>query len=156
MPPADPDLARIDAALVGLRRLWAHDTTIEDPETGRVELSTVWVVDALLRSGREHLSVADLAGALDVAHSTASRFVTRAERAGVVQRARLIGDSRQVAVRLTPSGARLGERALQFRLSLLQRTMTSWSSRDRAALARLLTDFAHTVRHTLHHTGETR
>lgn len=156
MPPADPDLARIDAALIGLRRLWAHGTEIEDPEAGRVELSTVWVLDALARSGREHLSIADLAGALDVAHSTASRFVSRAEGVGVVRRSRLIDDSRQVAVRLTPSGAALAERALQFRLSLLQRVMTSWSGHDRANLARLLGDFAQTVPHTLPPAGETR
>jgi len=156
VPPADPDLARIDAALVGMRRLWAHDTSIEDPEAGRVELSTVWVVDALVRSGREHLSVAGLAQALDVAHSTASRFVTRAEGAGVVQRAPLADDSRQVAVHLTPSGAALAERALQFRLSLLQRVMTSWSGHDRADLARLLGDFAEAVPHSLPQTEATR
>lgn len=156
MPPADLDLTRIDAALVGLRRLWAHDTAVQDPEAGRVELSTVWVVDALQRSGRQHLSVAELASVLDVAHSTASRFVTRAERAGVVSRDRLTDDSRQVAVRLTPSGAGLAERALAFRLSLLQRAMTSWSGADRADLARLLTEFTHMVRHTLPPTGETR
>lgn len=155
VPPADADLARIDAALVGLRRLWSHDTTIQDAQVGRVDLSTIWVVDALVRSGREHLSVAGLADALDVAHSTASRFVTRAEGVGVVQRARLADDSRQVTIRLTPSGAALAERARAFRLSVLQRAMTSWPHTDRHDLARLLTEFAHTVRHTLPHQGET-
>lgn len=155
MSPADRDLVRIDAALVGLRRLWSHDTAIQDPEVGRIELSTVWVVDALVRTEHEHLSIAGLADALDVAHSTASRFVTRAEGAGVVQRARLADDSRQVTVHLTPSGAALAERALQFRLSVLAHAMTSWPAPDRHDLARLLTGFAHTLRHTLPHQGET-
>lgn len=156
MPPVDPDLARIDAALVGLRRLWSHDTAIEDPETGRIQLSTIWVVDALARSQDGCLGVAALAAALDVRHSTASRFVTRAEAAGVLHRERTVADARQVAVRLTPSGAALAERALQFRLALLQRAMGSWSGQDRTDLARLLTEFSQTVSHTLHHAGETR
>lgn len=156
MSPAERDLARIDAALVGLRRLWSHDTAIQDPDVGRVELSTVWVVDALARSEREHLSIAGLAVALDVAHSTASRFVTRAEAAGVVQRDRLADDSRQVAVNLTPPGRALAERALQFRLSVLAQAMTSWPATDRHDLARLLTGFAHALHHTLPHQGETR
>ncbi|MCE0487226.1 MarR family winged helix-turn-helix transcriptional regulator [Ornithinimicrobium sediminis] len=149
MPDAERDLAAIDAALLGLRRLWAQDRVVEDPDLGRVDLSTVWVVDAVARHGQDGLAVTDVAHVLDVAHSTASRFVSRAARAGAVRRDRSPEDARQVHVCLTDAGASLAQRAMHVRLGVLRHATAGWPQADRSAFARLLTDFAESVPHVM-------
>lgn len=142
MPTAE-DLVAIDAALLGLRRLWVHDAVVQDPDVGRVDLSTVWVADAVARECA--LTVAGVAAALHVAHSTASRFVSRAERAGVVTRGRSDEDARQVRVCLTAAGADVARRARQVRLDVLHEATARWTESERGVFARLLADFAQSV-----------
>ncbi len=153
MPTAEEHLVAIDAALLALRRLWVHDTVVQDPDVGRVDLSTVWVADAVAREGGG-LTVAGVAAALHVAHSTASRFVSRAERAGVVTRDRSGQDGRQVQVWLTGPGADVAQRARQARLHVLHEATAAWTEAERGSFARLLADFAESVPDVM--TGETR
>jgi DNA-binding MarR family transcriptional regulator len=149
---ADPVLADLDAALIGLRRLWAAPPRLADPTLGQVEMSTIWIVDALDRMA-EHpeVSVADLATAIDVAHSTASRLVDRAEAAGCVQRHPSATDSRRTAVTLTPTGRTLATVARHARTTYLAQVTTDWSDEQRATLAELLTRLADAVHHTPPH-----
>jgi DNA-binding MarR family transcriptional regulator len=152
--PHDPDpvLADLDAALIGLRRLWAAPPRLADPTLGQVEMSTIWIVDALDRlADHPEVSVADLATAIDVAHSTASRLVDRAEAAGAVSRHPSATDSRRTAVALTPIGRTLATVARQARTSYLARVTTDWSDEQRATLADLLTRLAAAVHHTPPH-----
>jgi DNA-binding MarR family transcriptional regulator len=54
--------------------------------------------------GSETLAVTDLADRLQIAQSTATELVTRAEDAGLVQRKSSPKDGRVALVRLTPAG----------------------------------------------------
>jgi DNA-binding MarR family transcriptional regulator len=148
----DPALADLDTALIGLRRLWAAPPRLADPTLGQVEMSTIWIVDALDRMAEHReVSVADLATAIDVAHSTASRLVDRAEAAGCVQRHPSATDSRRTAVALTPTGRTLATVARHARTSYLAQVTTDWSDEQRSTLAELLTRLAAAVHHTPPH-----
>jgi DNA-binding MarR family transcriptional regulator len=148
----DRALDDLDTALIGLRRLWAAPARLNDPTLGTVELSTIWIVDALER--RAHLpetTVADLAGALDVAHSTASRLVDRAETTGAVTRKPSASDSRRTAVALTPTGRTLAQAARRARTGYLAAVTADWTPEQRTTLADLLTRLAAAVHTTPPH-----
>jgi DNA-binding MarR family transcriptional regulator len=133
---------QIDAALLGLRHLWSMPA--ERPASlGGVEMSTVWVVEALDRAASsDGLSVADLAQALDVAHSTASRLVDRARDAGMVARARSPIDARKVVVSLTPAGRALADESRSFRMDHLAQVTATWTTEDQGTFATLLARFS--------------
>jgi DNA-binding MarR family transcriptional regulator len=145
----DGGLSEIDSALIGLRHLWSAPPRLDDPELGRVEMSTIWVAEAVARSGADgQPTVNDVAAALDVAPSTASRLVDRAERAGVVSRGRSAEDGRRVTIALTPAGESLATRSAGFRLAYLDRVMAGWSPAQRSDFAALLTRFVSSVNRT--------
>lgn len=146
------DLVRLDAAMLDLRRLTA--VPVRSPRVrhgaGRIEVSTVLVVDAVSRAteaGRQS-SIGDVAVALQVVHSTASRLVDRAVRAGMVTRDRALADPRRTVVALSREGLRLQREAVRFRTGRLRDMLADWSASDVATLARLLGRFersAHTT-----------
>lgn len=137
------DLDRIDRALVGLRHLWTGPLTIDDPALGALDMSTVWIVDALSRSeSGSEVTIGELAEAIDVAHSTASRLADRAESSGTVVRRPSSQDSRRVTVELTDQGRLLAQTARRFRAGYLDRVMTGWTAADRHRFAELLSRFA--------------
>lgn len=117
------DLEVLDQALLRLRRFFAAPKMVDD--RGRpVELSTLLVLSALTDEGT---TVRDIANRLDVAHSTASRFITRAEEAGMVARQASSADARATAVIMTEDGRALDRRATRFRLQRLARLTQDWS-----------------------------
>lgn len=133
------DLERIDASLIALRRLWTTPPRIDDPAFGSVEMSTIWVADSLRRTPDQ--TVADLAGHMGVAHSTASRLIGRAERVGAVSRQPDPQDQRRVTVRLTPAGQMLAQTALHHRLAIVSGATHDFTVQERATFADLLTRF---------------
>jgi len=137
MMASRPDLQTLDRALISLRRFLTAPRVLD--EGGAVELSTLLVVDGLPAQGQ---SVSDVAARLDVAHSTASRFVTRAERAGAVTRTSAPDDTRQVLVAPTPAGRALADRATAFRLDRLADLLEGWAEEDVHVLADGLRRFA--------------
>lgn len=138
------ELHLIDRALMDLRHLWRTPTHLVDPEFGRVETSTVLIVDVLTRQA-EPMPLPDLARALDVAHSTASRLVDRAEAAGAVRRSKAPEDARRVVVTTTPAGVRLAESSRSFRRRYLEAILAQWEPVERADFARQLARFARSV-----------
>lgn len=126
----DP-LHEIDDALVRLRRLWSSAPR-------GVEMSSVLVVEACAR-GDGPVSVGEVARFADVEHSTASRLVDRAVRAGYVERT---ADGRRAALELTAAGRELRERAVDLRTAWLTTVLDGWPGTDVVALARLLSRFA--------------
>lgn len=138
------DLEAIDTALIDLRHLWTTPPRIDDPTLGTVEMSTIWVAESLRR--RPIQTIADLAGRMGVAHSTASRLVARAEAAGAVVRGPDPEDNRRVTVHLTPAGASLASVALDYRLQMLAGATDDWSADDIATFARLLSRFTQSTR----------
>ncbi len=133
-------LEQIDEALIALRHFWTAPPRIQDPALGAVEMSTIWVADCLRRTPNQ--TVAELAAALDVAHSTASRLIARAEHAGAVLRDQDPHDHRRVTVHLTEAGHSLAKVALEYRVATLQAATVDWTDAERATFASLLTRFA--------------
>ena len=110
-------------------------------------MSTVWVVEAIDQGGSsDGLSVAELAEALDVAHSTASRLVDRAAEAGTVTRESSPIDARKVVVSLTPAGQALANESRSFRMDYLARVTATWTTADQGSFATLLARFAEAAR----------
>lgn len=147
--PAGEDLARIDQALIGLRHLWSGPVHLQDAALGKVEMSTVWIVNALTAPDQEYggasMSIRDLAGALGVAHSTASRLVDRAATIGAVTRGPDPQDARLSVVTLTESGRTLAQTARSFRAGYLADATGTWTAEERATFADLLTRFTDAV-----------
>jgi len=147
------DLVRLDAAILDLRRLTA--VPVRSPTVRHsavlIEVSTVLVVEAVSRAteaGRQ-CSIGDLAVAMQVAHSTASRLVDRAVRAGMVTRDRSLADPRRTVVALTDEGLRLRREAVRFRTGRLRDMLADWSASEVATLARLLERFARRTHTTM-------
>lgn len=130
----DGPLHDIDDALVRMRRLWSSAPR-------GVDMSSVLVVEACARESGP-VSVGHVARFADVEHSTASRLVDRAVRAGYVERS---ADGRRAALRLTPTGRELRERAVEFRTTWLTTVLDDWPDADVADLARLLERFAERI-----------
>ena len=145
----DAAFARLDEALIRLRRLWHIPAgSRRGPDAAAPpELSTVLVVDAISRQQRSTtpVRIADIAARLDVTPSTASRLVDRATRTGVVVRESDRHDPRRAALRLTPAGTALLDDALAFRMHYLKRILGEWSGEDIHSLAVLLSRFADEV-----------
>lgn len=139
-------LTGIDDALVQLRRLWSSDRQTVVDDRGRVvEMSSVLVVEACARVGEAGggtPSVGDVARFADVAHSTASRLVERAVRAGLVRRTDAGDDARRTTLALTADGLALRSRAVAFRLAWLGTVLAEWPPADVEAFAGLLARFA--------------
>lgn len=126
----DAVLQEIDDALVRMRRLWSSAPRGPD-------MSSVLVVEACARR-RAPSTVGDVARFAGVEHSTASRLVERAVRAGYVERA---ADGRRAALLLTARGEELRERAVAFRTEWLAGVLAAWPDADRARFAQLLGRF---------------
>ena len=141
----DVALARIDSALMNLRHLWHGPASRQPAGEGAVELSTIWVVEALSRTG-DGLTITELASALDVAQSTGSRLVERAVAAGMIERGASATDGRRVVLRPTPAGRGLAVAARAFRADYLRRLTEDWTEPERASFAGLLARFADAAR----------
>jgi|GEM_PF-1211026 len=140
-PTIGADLEAIDGALIGLRRFVAGDAPERLVEGGRVDLSTVLVVDAVARLGGR-AGIGDVAEELRVAPATATRSVDRAERAGMVRRGAGERDARRVEVVLTDEGRDLDARALDFRVGRLADLLIDWTPGRIARFAQDLEEFA--------------
>jgi len=142
------ELVRLDTALLELRRFIEVPSAARPGPTGRhgvdrVDFSTVLVVDAVARfDGVGDCSIGNVAEALHVAPSTASRFVGRAAHAGMLHRGRSTTDSRRTVLVLTPVGWRLQREAVGFRTGRLGALLSDWSASDVATFTRLLERFA--------------
>ncbi len=143
-----PHLERLDAALGRLRRLW------DCPELRRRFRERVGrpVEPAMIRTLRviEHAQdhepgVGDVATALAVDASTASRLVDAAVAAGYVSRQTSPRDRRRSVLRLTADGAALLAEATTVRTALLAELIAGWPPEDVAMLAALLERLAGTV-----------
>ena len=92
-----------------------------------MELSTLLVLGAV---GQHGATVREVATRLDIAHSTASRFITRAQEAGMVEREASAADKRVTAVTMTDGGRALERRATSCRLDRLATLTHDWPAED--------------------------
>ena len=121
-------------ALVGAEHM------IVDDHGRRIEASTLLVLEAVL-DGRAR-TVQDVAHHLGVAHSTASRLVTRAESAAMVRRVPSPVSAREAWVTATDLGTATRARGLGHRLARLADATADWPADQVVALAHLLRRFA--------------
>ncbi|MFD0206324.1 MULTISPECIES: MarR family winged helix-turn-helix transcriptional regulator [Saccharothrix] len=137
----------LDQALVRLRRLWSASRPVIDADGTPVEMSSILVVEACARRAEEgqDTSISDIAAFTDTEHSTASRLVDRAVRAGLVEREPSPADARRTRVVLTEAGCRTRDRATRFRLAWLGEVVLQWPADDVVILTSLLTRFADEV-----------
>ena len=148
------DLVRLDTALLDLRRFAEVPSAARRSSTlghggDRVEISTVLVVDAVARSDAvRECSIKDVGEALHVVHSTASRLVERATRAGMLDRRRSSMDPRRTVLSLTAAGQRLQREAISFRTARLDALLSDWSAADVTTFTRLLERFALCAHHS--------
>lgn len=139
-------VSRLDVALLGLRR-FVDAPSPRDGSTfahvgGRVEVSTMLVVEAVARRGGDgECSVGVVAEELHVAHSTASRLIDRAEGAGMVHRSRSSTDSRRTVLTLSPAGTRLQREATAFRTGRLAEVLMDWTDEEVTTFSQLLERF---------------
>jgi DNA-binding MarR family transcriptional regulator len=86
--------------------------------------------------------VADVAEAVGIAHTTASRHLTELERRGLVMRSPDPSDGRVAVIELTPEGK---EAVVRMRAELRRQigaALADWSDERLAVFARDLADFA--------------
>jgi DNA-binding MarR family transcriptional regulator len=84
------------------------------------------------------VNIGQLADALRVDASTATRQVAAMEREGLLRRDRDPQDGRGSVVSVTPAGARRMRSVREARRELYERILIDWSDDDRSALATLL------------------
>lgn len=143
----DTRYARLDLAFGRLRRLW------ESPILRRrfSELMREQVDPGLVRTLRavaeqdDDCGVSEVAAFLGIDASTASRTVESAVSAGHLDRRTSDVDRRRTALRVTPAGADVLERALAIRRTLLAELTADWSDRDINDLTNLLERLAQRV-----------
>jgi len=98
------------------------------------------VAEALASRGPRR--IADLAGALDVAPSTAGRMGDRLVRKGLVRRRRARGDRRVVLVSVTPAGRQVVDEATRRRRALIAGILARLPAEAQRAGAGAFREFA--------------
>ena len=139
-------LGRLDVAFLRLRRLW------ESPVLRRRFVAAMGqtVDPGVLRTLRAVASgtecgVRDVAAAVDVEPSTASRLVDAAVSAGYLERSTSTHDRRRSVLQVTAAGDDVLQRALHIREQLLSELTSDWSDGDVEHLATLLERLAEGV-----------
>lgn len=130
----------LDSALEGVRRLWSRAALHRwfAAELGHaVELATVRTLRAVETAG-PRATVGEVALALDVAASTATRMVDRAIDDGLLVRAPSREDGRRRELSLTDLGRTVLDQSTQVRRWGLEAATSGWPAEDLELLARLL------------------
>ncbi len=143
--PVDPDLlARLDTLFFALRRILVKPTTtaLPIPSLGRtLDLSLVMACEAVgaTEAGPDHPpTVKDIAGTLQVDHSTASRMLGDAEHEGLVERGVDPDDRRRTTVSLTSTGRAVTLDSAHIRTWFMGQVLSDWDQDDVQRLADLL------------------
>lgn len=130
------------AALFRLGRLFGRQSLrerigqAESPDLARV------LVTQAVADGGDGLSVGELALALGVDPSTASRLVAQTVKAGYLERVPAAHDGRAVSLRLTPQGQALAASARDWQVEIFARATEAWSAQERIQFAQLFRRFA--------------
>lgn len=135
----DPVALRVGAAWRELRRGGATQSLrsrLYDGLPVALELGQVDTLDLLVSQGEVRMG--DLADALRVDRSTATRAVDRLETAGLAERTATASDGRGVVVRATRAGEELHALLADRRRAFLLDVLDAFEPRERALLADLL------------------
>lgn len=107
-------------------------------------MASLRVLRAVERSS-EAPSIRQIATALGVEHSTASRLVDGLVRSGLVEKSPSATDQRQTLLRLTQEGGSLLDEATARRQQLMAEATQGWDDADVRTLAQLLQRLAEEI-----------
>ena len=130
------DLRRGAAASSLRSKLFGEGESALDP--GRVD-----TLDLLVE--REFWRMGDLAEALRVDPSTATRAIQRLEKLELAERTTLASDGRVVTVAVTSAGRARHNIITERRLKVMIKILSDFAPEDQAKLAQLLTQFVTSV-----------
>jgi DNA-binding MarR family transcriptional regulator len=134
------DEAAVDAVLSASRSLIAVATRSLGAAAEETTIAQYRSLVVLASRGPQRL--VDLAGALDVAPSTAGRMCDRLVRKGLVRRHRARADRRSVLVSLTAAGRDVVDQATTRRRELIAGILTAMPPAEQRDVARALAAFA--------------
>lgn len=124
-PESQADPAAVDALLASGRSVAAVAARPPDPAAGGATATQRRALEALALRGP--LRVADLAGALGVAPSSAGRLCDRLAREDLISRHRASADRRAVPVLITAAGRRAAAEAAGRPRALVSDAAANWA-----------------------------
>jgi DNA-binding MarR family transcriptional regulator len=137
----DPvDAAAVDAVLTASRSLMAVATRSLGTAAEETTIAQYRALVVLASRGPQRM--VDLAGALDVAPSTAGRMCDRLVRKDLVRRHRARADRRAVLVSVTAAGRRVVDQATARRRALIEDILAKLPAGTQRAVAGALAAFA--------------
>jgi DNA-binding MarR family transcriptional regulator len=136
----EADDAAVDAVLSASRSLIAVATRSLGAAAEETTIAQYRALVVLASRGPQRLT--DLAGALDVAPSTAGRMCDRLVRKGLVRRHRARSDRRAVLVSITAAGRDVVDQATTRRRALIADILRTMSAGQQMDVARALGAFA--------------
>jgi len=138
---ASEALTSLQEVMADLRAFWLRPTVrrgFVDALGVPLDLTTLRVIRAIESLEGSQPGVAEVATTLSVDRSTASRLISRAVDAGLVERSSSSFDRRRVVVSLAPLGVAATVEADRLRDELLREATSEWSERELASLTTLL------------------
>jgi DNA-binding MarR family transcriptional regulator len=135
---ADP--AAVDAVLTASRSLVAVATQSLGAAAEETTIAQYRALVVLASRGPQRMT--ELAGALDVAPSTAGRMCDRLVRKGLIRRHRARADRRAVLVSITPAGRQVVDQATTRRRQLIAGILARMSPEQQLAATAALRAFA--------------
>ena len=146
-------LQRLDRALLRMRRSVVRPeiTVVPIPALDRsVDLAKVMACLAVsdlnaLADPHPTVSVKDVAAALELDHSTASRLLVDMEAEGLIARSSDPVDRRRTVVELTSTGQAVVQQSSAIRTWAIDLMLAEWSETDLAEFTRLVERFGSTV-----------
>ena len=137
---AGADAEAVDAVLLASRTLVGVAMRSLGTVAEETTIAQYRALVVLISRGPQRL--VDLAGALDVAPSTAGRTCDRLARKGLIRRHRARADRRAVLVSITEAGRRVVNDATDRRRSLIAEILAELPPRRQHAVAGSLAEFA--------------
>ncbi len=146
-------IARLDRALLRMRRTVVRPevTSVPIPALQRtVDLAKVMACLAIgdlqgLQEPPRPVTVKDVAAALELEHSTASRLLTEAEAEGLILRSTDPSDRRRTVVELTAGGQAVVQQSSAIRGWAIDAMLSEWSAPDLATFTELIERFSATI-----------
>jgi len=125
----------VDGGLVASRRVISLGAGAGEPTAAQCRAFG-------LLASRSHWRLADLAGALGVAPSSAGRMCNRLARKGLVRARRRSGDRRAVLISVTAAGRKVAEEATGRQRALVAGILARFPVPAQRAVAEAFRDFA--------------
>jgi DNA-binding MarR family transcriptional regulator len=146
-------IERLDRALLRMRRTVVRPQTAEVPipALGRtVDVAKIGACLSIadlesLNDPAEPVTVKDVAAALNLEHSTASRLLADAEAEGLVTRSPHQTDRRRTVVQLSETGRAVVEQSATIRGWVMDAFLAEWTATELSTFADLVERFSTTI-----------